>query len=88
MVCDPELVRKNLPAATGVIRGEDTNGLTPDAVLAAWQQFFYVVPVVSTTFASLARTFAGLGSDSLGWLFIDEAGHPVVVLRASGRCRR
>lgn len=64
--------RRNLGALMDILDGK---GRPPDhAVLAAWQTLFLVVPVVSTTFASMAPLFAGLGRESVGWLFIDEAG--------------
>lgn len=65
-------IKPNLAALMDVLKGK---GRPPDrAVLAAWQTLFLVVPVVSTTFASVPAMFAGLGRESLGWLLIDEAG--------------
>lgn len=67
-------MRKNLDAAMDVLCGDAPKTLKPEVVLAAWQNLFLALPVVSTTFASLDRMFAGLGPRSLGWMLIDEAG--------------
>ncbi len=67
-------MHSNLQAAMDLVSGEVPRDLPVGAALAAWQTLFFVVPVVSTTFASYARLFGHLGRESLGWLLIDEAG--------------
>ncbi|MGN4188931.1 DEAD/DEAH box helicase [Burkholderia gladioli] len=62
----------------------------PEHALALWQSLFMVVPVISSTFASIASQFKELGADALGWLFIDEAGQavPQAAVGALWRARR
>ncbi len=48
-----------------------------DLVRDLWSSFFLVVPVISSTFASIHRMFSRLGPESLGWLLVDEAGQAV-----------
>ena len=71
---EPRRMRQSLHAVMDVLKGGVPADAPAAAVLAAWQSLFFVVPVVSTTFASFARVFSHLGRESLGWLFIDEAG--------------
>ncbi|NHL68074.1 hypothetical protein EIB72_16975 [Burkholderia ambifaria] len=70
-------IGKNLTALFDVLQGNVPADAAHAAVRAAWQTLFFIVPVVSTTFASLPRLFEHLGREELGWLLIDEAGQAV-----------
>lgn len=83
-------MRESLDGAMEIVSGRAPSSLPEDAALAAWQALFLLVPVVSTTFASVSRLFRPLGAEALGWLLVDEAGQatPQNAVGALWRCRR
>lgn len=84
------VISENLRALSQILTG-NLPVQTPAATInAAWRTLFFIVPVVSTTFASFDRLFKGLGKESLGWLMIDEAGQaaPQMAVGALWRAKR
>lgn len=74
LLAEATTMRRNLQAAFDLISGNAPADIAAATAKAAWQSLFLVVPVVSTTFASMGRLFSHLGSEDLGWVLIDEAG--------------
>lgn len=83
-------LRHNLGAALELLKGRKLTEKQEPARRSLWASLFLVVPVISTTFASVARMFGPLGREGLGWLLIDEAGQavPQEAVGAMWRSRR
>lgn len=71
-------IRNNLDALFKTFFGRSAWSPRMQPVMPAlWSTLFMVVPVVSTTFASIERMLGFLPPGALGWLLIDEAGQAV-----------
>ncbi|MFJ3876226.1 DEAD/DEAH box helicase [Streptomyces sp. NPDC090077] len=85
--CTARTMYANLMAGMDAVAGAVPRTVPEAHVRAAWQSLFLVVPVVSTTFASLDRVFGRLGAEALGWLFVDEAGQATPQMAVGGMWR-
>ena len=54
----------------------DTN-ISKKEIKGMWNTFFLVIPVISSTFASIQTMFKDLEKEDIAWLFIDEAGQAI-----------
>ncbi len=74
----PDLFDRNLRVALDMLVGHpEVQHVVPKAAAHLWATLALVTPVVSTTFAALARTFPFMGAGSIAWLLVDEAGQAV-----------
>lgn len=80
--------RGNLMAIASILQRK--NPTTADDTRLAWQSVFLLIPVISSTFASIGRLFRYLEPGSLGWVLIDEAGQaiPQAAVGAIWRAKR
>ena len=72
--------KANIWAISNLISGKQLQGeqhKVEEAASVIWQSLFMMVPVASTTFASFGFLFRYLGTKSLGWIFVDEAGQAI-----------
>ena len=72
------------------LSGRSLKGDKLDVLPSLWSSLFLLVPVISSTFASVGRMMGQLPENSIGWVLIDEAGQatPQAAVGAIMRAKR
>lgn len=81
---------KNIEAAYRIWSNQKEHLERKIVIQEAWNWMNMVIPVISSTFASVSRMCSNMGVKTLGYLFIDEAGQalPQASVGAIYRSRR
>lgn len=81
--------RKNIRNAKIVWQSQNEYADNKRMILDAWNWINMVIPVISTTFASLGRMLKNIEAEQLGYFFVDEAGQALPQAAVGGiiRCR-
>lgn len=69
--CHPKEMLANIGLACDWLQGKN---MPESLVSTALDALCFVIPVLSTTFASMPRMFRQIRQEGIGWLLIDEAG--------------
>ncbi len=69
-----EPIKYHLSSMMELLKGKSLDGKEESVIADLWATMFMVVPVISTTFASVTRLLDELPREAIGWLLIDEAG--------------
>lgn len=83
-------IKSNLSLIMSHLKGKKVPSNATKYLASLWDTLFLLVPLISTTFASVSRLFEGLGHEELGLLLVDEAGQatPQAAVGAIWRAKR
>ncbi|HWB91841.1 MAG TPA: AAA domain-containing protein, partial [Puia sp.] len=71
---NPRQFQTNLSSFVDLISHKHREKFDENIAAILWDTFFFCIPVVSVTLASFTRQFSRMGTGSIGWLLVDEAG--------------
>lgn len=71
---NPRYFQSNLSMFVDLVANKHLDKINEHIAATLWNTFFFCIPVVSVTLASLARQFSKLQAGFIGWLLLDEAG--------------
>ncbi|MBZ7933435.1 hypothetical protein H2266_06865 [Campylobacter sp. RM10543] len=69
---------KNLEILSDLLGGTDYRNLSKNNIVEIWKSLFFVIPSISSTYASFGYCFKDIGYNEFGYLISDESGQSTI----------
>ncbi|XUP89390.1 hypothetical protein B6658_000185 [Campylobacter coli] len=69
---------QNLEVLSDILENNNYRNLSENKIVEIWKSLFFIIPSISSTYASFGSCFKDIGHNQFGYLISDESGQSTI----------